>query len=128
MSRRPARGGRQRWVDGLNTTEVQEWAKAQGIEVKDRGRVPAELKSNLWRRTVGRLHSASRWSALWHFTHMPMRVICRRALFMRCVALSRSSSMISDSDIDLELLSSYSAAFRFRARAGFGNAAHAAVC
>ena len=37
-----------RYVDaarrsGLNTTEVREWAKAQGIEVKDRGRVPAEL-------------------------------------------------------------------------------------
>jgi hypothetical protein len=30
-------------VNGLNTTEVQEWAKAQGIEVKDRERVPAEL-------------------------------------------------------------------------------------
>jgi nucleoid-associated protein Lsr2 len=28
---------------GLNTTEVREWAKAQGIEVKDGGRVPAEL-------------------------------------------------------------------------------------
>jgi len=28
---------------GLNTTEIREWAKAQGIEVKDRGRVPAEL-------------------------------------------------------------------------------------
>jgi hypothetical protein len=28
---------------GLNTTEVREWAKSQGIEVKDRGRVPAEL-------------------------------------------------------------------------------------
>ena len=30
-------------ANGLNTTEVREWAKAQGIEVKDRGRVPAEL-------------------------------------------------------------------------------------
>jgi hypothetical protein len=28
----------------VNTTEVREWAKAQGLEViKDRGRVPAEL-------------------------------------------------------------------------------------
>jgi hypothetical protein len=25
------------------STKVREWAKAQGIEVKDRGRVPAEL-------------------------------------------------------------------------------------
>ncbi|HLI42157.1 MAG TPA: Lsr2 family protein [Streptosporangiaceae bacterium] len=41
-SRRPARGGR-RTASGLSTTEIREWAKAQGIEVKDRGRVPAEL-------------------------------------------------------------------------------------
>jgi len=36
-------GGRRASASGLNTTEVREWAKAQGIEVKDRGRVPAEL-------------------------------------------------------------------------------------
>jgi hypothetical protein len=41
--RRPARGGRRGPASGLNTTEVREWAKAQGIDVKDRGRVPAEL-------------------------------------------------------------------------------------
>jgi hypothetical protein len=27
----------------VNTTAVRVWAKAQGLEVKDRGRVPAEL-------------------------------------------------------------------------------------
>lgn len=42
-ARRPARNGRKAPASGLNTTEVREWAKAQGIEVKDRGRVPAEL-------------------------------------------------------------------------------------
>ena len=42
-SRRPVRGGRKASADGLNTTEVREWAKAQGPEVKDRGRVPAGL-------------------------------------------------------------------------------------
>lgn len=42
-ARRPARIGRRGPANGLNTTEVREWAKAQGIEVKDRGRVPAEL-------------------------------------------------------------------------------------
>lgn len=36
-SRRTAAGG------GLDTTQVREWAKGQGIEVKDRGRIPAEL-------------------------------------------------------------------------------------
>ena len=39
----PVRGVRRGSASGLNTTEVREWAKAQGIEVKDRGRVPAEL-------------------------------------------------------------------------------------
>jgi len=42
-TRRPARSRRGARASGLNTTEVREWAKAQGIEVKDRGRVPAEL-------------------------------------------------------------------------------------
>ena len=42
-TRRPPRSGRRASTNGLNTTEVREWAKAQGIEVKDRGRVPAEL-------------------------------------------------------------------------------------
>ena len=42
-TRRPARAARRAPASGLNTTEVREWAKAQGIEVKDRGRVPAEL-------------------------------------------------------------------------------------
>jgi uncharacterized membrane protein len=43
-ARKPVRSaGRRAAASGLNTTEVREWAKAQGIEVKDRGRVPAEL-------------------------------------------------------------------------------------
>ena len=42
-ARRPVRRGRRASASGLNTTEVREWAKAQGIDVKDRGRVPAEL-------------------------------------------------------------------------------------
>jgi hypothetical protein len=42
-ARRPARGGRGAQAGEVNNAEVREWAKAQGIEVKDRGRVPAEL-------------------------------------------------------------------------------------
>ena len=42
-ARRPARGRRKASAGGVDSTEVREWAKAQGIEVKDRGRVPAEL-------------------------------------------------------------------------------------
>ena len=41
--RRSARGGRRAGASGLDTTEVREWARAQGIEVKDRGRVPPEV-------------------------------------------------------------------------------------
>lgn len=37
---KPARGSSRTKVD---PTRVREWAKAHGIEVKDRGRVPAEL-------------------------------------------------------------------------------------
>jgi hypothetical protein len=42
-ARRQARSGRRASANSVNSTEVREWAKAQGIEVKDRGRVPAEL-------------------------------------------------------------------------------------
>ena len=42
-ARRPVRGGRRAPAGGVGSTEVREWAKAQGIDVKDRGRVPAEL-------------------------------------------------------------------------------------
>ena len=42
-ARRPVRSGRRASASGLNTTEIRKWAKAQGIEVKERGRVPAEL-------------------------------------------------------------------------------------
>jgi hypothetical protein len=42
-ARRPARGVRRAPASGVNTTEIREWAKAQGVEVKDRGRVPADL-------------------------------------------------------------------------------------
>ncbi len=41
--RRAARSGQGPAAGRVNNTEVREWAKAQGIEVKDRGRVPAEL-------------------------------------------------------------------------------------
>jgi hypothetical protein len=42
-ARPPARSPRRTPGSGPNTTEVREWAKSQGIDVKDRGRVPAEL-------------------------------------------------------------------------------------
>lgn len=43
-TRRPGQSGRRAATAGApNPTVVREWAKSQGIEVKDRGRVPAEL-------------------------------------------------------------------------------------
>jgi hypothetical protein len=42
-ARGPARSGRRGPAGDLNAVEVREWARAQGIEVKDRGRVPADL-------------------------------------------------------------------------------------
>jgi hypothetical protein len=43
-ARRPGRTGRKAAnAGGSDPTAVREWAKSQGIEVKDRGRVPAEL-------------------------------------------------------------------------------------
>ena len=42
-ARRPGRNGRRAATAGPDSTAVREWAKAQGMEVKDRGRVPAEL-------------------------------------------------------------------------------------
>jgi hypothetical protein len=38
-----AAGGRRNGRGGPSPSEVREWAKAQGIEVSDRGRVPGEL-------------------------------------------------------------------------------------
>ncbi|HLK00737.1 MAG TPA: Lsr2 family protein [Streptosporangiaceae bacterium] len=43
VSRRPARRVRRGTSGGANTTEVREWARSQGIDVKGRGRIPAEL-------------------------------------------------------------------------------------
>jgi len=40
-TRRSARNARTAAANGHTTTEARDWAKAQGIEVKDRGRVPA---------------------------------------------------------------------------------------
>jgi hypothetical protein len=42
-ARKLVRNGRTGPVDGVTPTEVREWAKTQGIEVKGRGRIPVEL-------------------------------------------------------------------------------------
>src|SRR5450755_2326576 len=42
-ARRGHGSGRRTASGAPNSSDVREWAKTQGIEVKDRGRVPAEL-------------------------------------------------------------------------------------
>jgi Lsr2 len=42
-TRRPARSRRKPGEGRPDSTEVRDWARSQGIEVKDRGRIPAEL-------------------------------------------------------------------------------------
>jgi hypothetical protein len=42
-TRRPARSRRKPGEDGPDSTQVRDWARSQGIEIKDRGRIPAEL-------------------------------------------------------------------------------------
>ena len=42
-ARRTARSQGKAAANGLSTTEVRDWAKANGVEIKDRGRVPADV-------------------------------------------------------------------------------------
>jgi DNA-nicking Smr family endonuclease len=43
QTRRVARGSGRRGASPIDSTKVREWAKEQGFDIKDRGRVPAEL-------------------------------------------------------------------------------------
>jgi hypothetical protein len=42
-ARRTARGASRRGSSAIDTAKVREWAKAEGYDIKDRGRVPGEL-------------------------------------------------------------------------------------
>ncbi len=52
-SRRAGRAGRRGAGGGVDTTEVRAWARSQGIEVKDRGRIPAGIVAQ-YREATGR--------------------------------------------------------------------------
>jgi Lsr2 len=49
-TRRAARG--RRIAGAIDTHKVREWAKEQGIEIKDRGRVPADIMEK-YRQATG---------------------------------------------------------------------------
>jgi hypothetical protein len=42
-SRRARQNGRKAPVNGISNTEVRAWAKARGLAIKERGRIPADL-------------------------------------------------------------------------------------
>ena len=42
-TRRAAQNGRKAPANGVSNTEVRAWAKAHGLEVKDRGRIRADI-------------------------------------------------------------------------------------
>jgi hypothetical protein len=53
-ARRSARGGtRKAGAVDIDTTAVRAWAKANGVDIKDRGRVPADIVSK-YRETTGK--------------------------------------------------------------------------
>ena len=52
-ARRPARTHGRAASNGFSTNEVRDWAKANGVEIKDRGRVPADVVTK-FRAATGR--------------------------------------------------------------------------
>jgi hypothetical protein len=42
-TRRAGQNGRKAPANGISNTDVRAWAKAHGIEVKERGRIPADV-------------------------------------------------------------------------------------
>jgi hypothetical protein len=42
-TRRAGQNGRKSPTNGVSNTEVRAWAKAHGLEVKERGRIPADV-------------------------------------------------------------------------------------
>jgi hypothetical protein len=53
VARRAGRGQGSAAANGFSTNEVRDWAKANGLEIKDRGRVPANV-INKFRAATGK--------------------------------------------------------------------------
>jgi nucleoid-associated protein Lsr2 len=52
-ARRTGRGQGKAAANGFSTSEVRDWAKANGMEIKDRGRIPADVIAK-FRAATGR--------------------------------------------------------------------------
>jgi hypothetical protein len=52
-ARRSGRGGRRGGGGGIDTAAVRAWAREQGIEIKERGRVPASVVERYRQATGG---------------------------------------------------------------------------
>ena len=52
-ARRTARNQAKAAANGFSTNEIRDWAKANGLEIKDRGRVPADVVTK-FRAATGR--------------------------------------------------------------------------
>ena len=53
VARRTGRAPGKAAANGVSTNEVRDWAKANGMEIKDRGRVPADVIAK-FRAATGR--------------------------------------------------------------------------
>jgi hypothetical protein len=60
-TRRSSPSRRRASASGHDSTEVRDWAKAQGIDVKDRGRIPAELIVK-FKAASGKLKHTALWA------------------------------------------------------------------
>jgi hypothetical protein len=52
VTRRPGRTTRGKTADGLSTAEVREWARHNDIEIKERGRIPADVAARFQAATA----------------------------------------------------------------------------
>src|SRR5262249_37922185 len=95
-----ARPGRAQGAAGRpDSTEVREWAKAQGIEVKDRGWVPAEVLPR-FKAATGQ-QGPDPGDINRRLTHMPMRVRPRNLVYRDYAKQQTSCFILSMKGIPL---------------------------
>jgi Lsr2 len=87
-ARRPARGGRRAPAGGADSTEVRGWPNAQGIDVKDRGRVPADRVARFKAATPEVDQGDVPVAGLWRLTFMHAGVCVLGRLVTRVCAMT----------------------------------------